>query len=202
MHFEFLLQEPSMEAFLELWLSRFLPEGCSFSTHPFRGKPDLLRKLGDRLQAYSKWLPPECRVVVIVDRDNEDCAELKERLRAICMSSGLRLKNNNRSGFWQVMIRIAIEELEAWYFGDWEAVRTAYPRVPANIPQRAAYRNPDAIKGGTSERFERLLQGSGYHAGGLQKLDAARQIGMTIDVGRSKSASFRCLAAALSEAVS
>ena len=190
-----------MEAFLKAWLLRILPEECSFSTHPFRGKSDLLRKLDDRLKAYSQWLPPEHRIVVVVDRDNEDCIELKERLKAACMASGLRMKNNNPTDFWQVTIRIAIEELEAWYFGDWEAVRIAYPRVPVNVPQRAGYRNPDAIKGGTWERFEKLLQKSGYHIGGLQKLEAAQRIGENIDAARSTSASFRCLAAALNEVV-
>jgi len=56
----------------------------------------------------------------------------------------------NRSGtalFWQVVNRIAIEELEAWYFGNWPAVVATYPNVPENIPGKAPYRNPDAIAG-------------------------------------------------------
>ena len=190
-----------MEAFLTPWLLRVLPEEDSFLTHPFRGKSDLLRNLDDRLKTYSTIALTGYRIVVVVDRDNDDCIELKERLKAACMASGLRIKDNNSTGFWQVTTRIVIEELEAWYFGDWEAVRIAYPRVPVNVPQRAGYRNPDAIKGGTWEKFERLLQKSGYHMGGLQKLEAARRIGEHIDAARSTSASFRCLAAALNEVV-
>ena len=36
-----------------------------------------------------------------------------------------------REGAWQVVNRIAIEELQAWHFGDWEAARQAnpYPRA-------------------------------------------------------------------------
>ena len=59
---------------------------------------------------------------------------------------------------WQVVNRVAVEELEAWYFGDWEAVRAAYPRVSANTPQRQGLRDPDGIAGGTWEAFERVMQ--------------------------------------------
>ena len=199
MHFEFLLEEISMEAFLKAWLPRFLPVTCSFSTHPFQGKRDLMKKLEHRLRGYAQWLPPDRRVVLIVDRDDEDCVELKERLEAACEANGLRPKSNDQENDWQVTTRIVIEELEAWYFGDWEAVLAVYPRVPKNIPSRAPFRDPDAISGGTWERFERILQRSGYHKGGLQKLQAAQQIGEHIDVERSASESFRHLAKVLFE---
>jgi len=200
-HFEFLLEETSMEAFLKAWFPGFLPKECSFEIHPFQGKQDLLKKLEHRLKGYAKWLPPDYRLVIVVDRDNEECIELKKRLEAACKASGLGSKNDDQADIWQVTTRIAIEELEAWYFGDWEAVRAAYPRVPVNIPQRAGYRNPDAISGGICERFERLLQKSGYHKGGLQKLEAAQRIGEHVDVARSTSAIFLCLAKTLNEVV-
>jgi hypothetical protein len=69
--------------------------------------------------------------------------------------------------------RISIEELEAWYFGDWKAVQEAYQGVK-DISKLAAYRNPDTIRGGTWEAFERELQSAGYFTGGLQKIAAAR----------------------------
>ena len=56
------------------------------------------------------------------------------------------------------MNRIAIEELEAWYFGDWTAVVQAWPRVSANVPAQRGYRDPDAIPGGTWQAFECVLQ--------------------------------------------
>ena len=46
---------------------------------------------------------------------------------------------------------IAVEELEAWYFGDWVAVREVYPGLPATVSNKANYRNPDQIRGGTWE---------------------------------------------------
>ena len=55
-------------------------------------------------------------------------------------------------------------------------MREAYPRVPLTIPQKARYRDTDAIRGGTWEAFERILQRAGYFRNGLRKIEAARTI--------------------------
>ena len=79
-HLEFLVEEPSMEAFLRVLLPRLLPRDRTFAIHSFRGKPDLRRKLHARLRGYSKWLPADWRIVVMVDRDEDDCLALKGEL--------------------------------------------------------------------------------------------------------------------------
>ncbi|MFM7286849.1 MAG: DUF4276 family protein, partial [Cyanobium sp.] len=150
-HLEFLVEEPSMEAFLRALLPRLLPEDCTFEVHPFQGKSDLLAKLEARLRAYASWLPPDWRLVVVVDCDDDDCHALKQQLEAIATRSGLRTRSSARNATWQLVNRVAIEELEAWLFGDWEAVRQIYPRAPANLPSRHGFRDPDAIAGGTWE---------------------------------------------------
>lgn len=188
-----------MEAFLQALLPRLLPERCSFELHPFQGKGDLLRKLPARLRAYRHWLPADWRIVVLIDRDDADCNVLKQQLERIADEAGLRTRTAANGGPWQVVNRIAIEELEAWYFGDWSAVRAAYPAVPADVPRQAAYRDPDAIKGGTWEAFERILQRGGYFKTGLRKIEAARAIGSHIDPARNRSASFRRFAETLRE---
>ena len=38
-HLDFLVEEPSMEAFLQAWLGRVLPEDCTLGVHPYPGKP-------------------------------------------------------------------------------------------------------------------------------------------------------------------
>ena len=96
--------------------------------------------------------------------------------------------------------RIAIEELEAWYFGDWKAVCRAYPRVSPNIPNQARYRDPDAIRGGTWEAFERIMKIHGYFRGGLGKVQAASAIVQNIDPARSRSNSFKVFHDAIMEA--
>ena len=175
-HLEFLVEEPSMEAFLDAWLPRFLPQHCTFEIFPHRGKHALLSRLGNRLRGYANWMPPEYRIVVVVDRDSDNCEELKLRLEQICENVGLRSRRAAGGPEWQVVTRIVIEELEAWYFGDWPAVRAAYPRVPAQIPDRAARQNPDAIRGGTWEAFERVLQRCGHFRQGLAKVRAATEL--------------------------
>ncbi len=191
-HLELLVEEPSMEAFLRALLPRLLPQDCTFEIHPFQGKPDLLGKLEQRLRGYAAWLPVDWRIVVVLDRDDEDCRSLKQRMESIARRAGLRTRTQAPDN-WQVINRIAIEELEAWYFGDWDAVRSVYPNVPVQIPRRAQYRDPDAIRGGTWEAFERILQRAGYFRGGLRKTEAARAIAEQIEPMRNTSRSFQRL---------
>ena len=189
-----------MEAFLKPWLPGFLPDGCTFGIYPYPGKAALLRKIGNRLSGYAAWMPAGYRIAVVVDRDEDDCEALKSTLERTCESAGLRSRQAAGGPGWQVVTRIAVEELEAWYFGDWPAVRAAYPRVSANIPRRAAYRHPDAIRGGTWEAFERVLQNHGYFRQGLAKVQAAGDIGRHIDPARNRSRSFAVFRDAVAEA--
>lgn len=159
-YLELLVEEPSMEAFLQEMLPRVLPEGRVFQVHPFQGKDDLIGKLENRLRGYATWLPNDWRIVVVVDRDQEDCRALKQRLEAIAVSAGLRTRSRASAMPWQLVNRLAIEELEAWYFGDWEAVRSAYPSVSRAVTGRKGFRNPDAILG--DQRAQPLP-----HQGGL-----------------------------------
>ena len=107
--------------------------------------------------------------------------------------AGLRTSDDQR-GPAQIIVRIAIEELEAWYFGDWAAVRAAYPKA-GKPPQRC--RAPDAIRGGTWEVFERVMKKSDYFASGLRKIEAATKIAPHIDPARNTSPSFQALRRAL-----
>ena len=154
MHLVLLVEEQSMEALLQTLLPRLLPYGCSHDVHAFRCKTDLKRKVAARLRAYAKWLPDDWRILVLVDRDRDDCRVLKEELEGAARGAGLRTASGDER--WQVANRIVIEELEAWYFGDWRAVLRAFPRVSPTVPDRRGYRDPDAIAG-TWEAFERIL---------------------------------------------
>lgn len=190
-----------MESFLAGWLPSFVPEDCSFTIHAFRGKPAFFRKVEDRLRGYANWLPANHRLVVVVDRDSGDCKELKSRLENICAAAGLVSRSSAVSQGWQVVTRIAIEELEAWYFGDWQAVCAAYPRVSPHVPKKQGFRDPDAVRGGTWEAFERVMQASGYFRQGLAKVQAAAEVGQHVDPVRNRSRSFGALRDAIAEAV-
>jgi len=199
-HLVLLVEEPSMEAFLSALLPRLLPTDRTFEVHPFQGKDDLLGKLQARLRAYAQWLPQDWRILVLVDRDDEDCLALKARLDAITASAGLLTRSRVGASPWQLVNRIACEELEAWYFGDWDAVRMAYPRVSPAIPVKQGFRDPDAIRGGTWEVFERILKQSGYFVTGLRKVEVARTMATHLDPDRNRSRSFARLREAIAEA--
>jgi hypothetical protein len=199
-HLEVLVEEPSMEAFLRELLPRMLGPEVSFQIYPYQCKDDLLGKLPSRLKGYANWLPENYRIVVVIDRDDDDCAELKNRMEQMATDAGLRTRTTAAGKPWQVLNRIAIEELEAWYFGDWETVRQVYPKVGATIPKKEAYRDPDDILGGTWEAFERVLKSAGYFTSGLRKTEAARALGKKIDPQHNRSRSFQVFRAAILEA--
>ena len=195
---EALVEEPSAEAALRVLLPRILGN-TSFSVYPHSGKDELLKCLPERLRGYASWLPDDWRIVVVIDRDDDDCVALKQRLETMALEAGLATRSEKKRGRFSVVNRLAIEELEAWYFGDWEAVRQAYPRVNVNVPAQAKYRSPDAIKGGTWEASERVLQRAGYFKSGLRKIEAAREVASHMDPNRNTSRSFQVLRDALAE---
>ena len=196
-----MVEEPSMEAALELLLPKMLGD-IEFQIIRFQCKNDLLKQLPVRLIGYQSWLPPSWAFVVLLDRDDNDYMALKLQLENIAAKAGLVTKTRAGVGnSFRVANRIAIEELEAWFFGDWPAVQAAYPRVAATVPNKAPYRDPDAIRGGTWEALERELQKSGYFKTGLRKFELARAIAQNMDLSRNQSKSFKAFHAAVAAAI-
>ncbi len=136
MRLHFLVEGPSEKDFLDAWLPRFLPPGHSFKVYPHRGKgrlpnnpaavPDprwqgLLDQLPAKLRAWSKVFDSATdRVIVLVDLDTEDCHTLKGQLVDLLDLCDPQLT---------VKFRLAIEELEAFYLSDRQAIRQAFPRA-------------------------------------------------------------------------
>lgn len=192
------VEEYSMEVALTVLLPKMLGD-VEFQIINFQCKDDLLKQLPARLKGYSQWLPETWSILVLVDRDDDDCMELKHKLEELAELAGLLTKTKAVAGQkFKVTNRIVIEELESWYFGDWNAVKSAYPRVPQTIPKKAPYRDPDAIKGGTWEVFERILQRAGYFSTGLRKAECARDIAHHMDVRKNCSHSFKKFLSAVS----
>jgi hypothetical protein len=191
----FYVEEPSAEAALIHLVPRIL-QGYNFEydIYLFQGKLALLRRLPYRLKVYQHREDHDWRVIVLVDRDLDDCLQLKGDLEQIAHTAGLTTRAQ-ASEYFQVINRIAIEELEAWFFGDVQAIVKAYPKVDPNLGQQAAYRDPDAIKGGTWEQLGRVLQH--YHPGGLEKIRAAVEISQHMDPMQNRSRSFQVFRDAL-----
>lgn len=195
---EVLVEELSAEEAVRRLLPRLVGPDVAFEVHSFQGKRDLLAKLPERLRGYARWMASgvETRVVVLIDEDRQDCRVLKAQLDRAAADAGLRAKSVVGPGEpFVVLNRLAVEELEAWFFGDCSAVRAAYPGVPPTLEAKARFRHPDAIAGGTWEQLERVLQGAGHHRGGLAKVQAARDIARHMDPSRNTSPSFACFVA-------
>jgi hypothetical protein len=192
MHIELFLEEPSSEAFLQGFLHNLLPAGTTWNPIVFQGKSDLLVNLERRLKGYRSWIPEDWKIVVLIDEDRVDCLRLKEQMEKAAAAAGFITKTKSNGGHFMVLNRIAVEELEAWFFGDTAALATAFPGVSQNLGAKAAYRNPDAIGGGTWEALQRVLRRAGYYSGGLSKIEVARKMALHMDAARNTSASFKC----------
>ncbi len=190
MKIDFLVEDRSTEQFLNIFLSRFLSKEIEFNIYTFNGKPDMLKKLPSRLKAYSNWLPEDMIIFIIIDKDNEDCFQLKEKLEEIVCASGLYSKSKPLNKKWNVVTRIIIEELESWYIGDWEAVCKAYPKLNPDIIKKSKFRDPENIKGGVWEALEKIFQKHGYFKTGIRKIELAKLVAPNVDPNRNVSRSF------------
>lgn len=187
---EFFVEEPSAEAAMRILVPKIRPDLAErFEVHAFQGVTNMMAELPQRLKGYAHWLPSTWRIVVVRDEDRKNCVALKREIEAIARRVGLSPKR--KGGAFQVMTRLAVEELEAWFFGDVEALAAAFPGVPRSLNSRRGFRDPDAITGGTWEAFERILQTAGHFPAGLAKIQAARDVATHMVPERNVSKSFK-----------
>lgn len=191
MHVELYVEEPSAKVALEILVPKIVGEGHTFDVHNFRNKQELLREIPRRLKGYARWIPSDWRICVLVDEDRQNCHVLKAQL--VQAATDARIAD-------RVLSRIVVEELEAWFFGDFRALRTVYPRLPASLPNRRGFRDPDSIPGGTWEAMDRVLRKAGYHAG-LIKTKNATDVAEQMDPDRNTSRSFQVFRAGLRQLV-
>jgi hypothetical protein len=172
----FLLEEPSMKVFLDGLLPRLFPD-LKFLCIQHEGKGDLRASLPRKLRA---WREPGVRFVVLQDNDGGNCVALKEGLRRLC----------EENGRGDVKIRIACQELEAWYLGEPEALAEAYGDEDLRgLGQKARFRDPDSVRK-PSEEVKRLVPG-------FQKVSGARLMSGYVSKDRNASHSFRVLLEAI-----
>ena len=185
-----------MKALLDILIPRIAGPETEFILHSLDGKQALMRKLPQRMKGYRHY-DPGPKILILVDRDDDDCLKLKEDLERVATSTGFSTKSSTAPGSdFQVCNRIAVEEMESWLLGDEKAVRTAFPRVPP-FASKSRFRDPDAVIGGTWEALEQVLQRSGYYPGGLAKIECATMVAPHMDPDRNRSTSFRHFVAGL-----
>ena len=192
MQFEVYVEEPSAEAALDILIPRIIGINHCHRIYNLGDKSRLKRELPKRLRSYRGISLDQMRIVALIDRDQDDCVVLKSELEAMSAMARLPTRAARSSSHLVPVMdtRIAIEELEAWFIGDVKALRAVYPKIPQTMDRQAAFRDPDAVVGGTWEALERLLQRYGYHPGGLAKIRLARDVAPHMDPERNRSASF------------
>lgn len=177
-----------MEVFLREVVPRVTP-GVTAHYRVLAGKINLLRNLSDRLRGYAPWIEDSgIGIVIVIDRDGDDCEELGRRIDKTVVEAGLRLDTLGRPE--TVLVRIAVEELESWLLGDVPALCSEFSRVPATLASKQKFRTVDDINGGTWETLEATLQKYGYFLGGLPKVECARRVAPHINVDNNRSHSF------------
>jgi hypothetical protein len=55
------------------------------------------------------------RIIVLIDKDKEDCNQLKLQMEQIATAAGLITKTKANGQVFQIVNRIAIEEMESWF---------------------------------------------------------------------------------------
>lgn len=166
----FLVEERSMKALLDALLPRLFP-GLPFLCVPHEGKQDLDRSIPRKLKA---WREPGVRFVVVRDNDGQDCIALKHRLAILCRDAGRE----------DTLIRIACQELEAWYLGEPRALAVAFgDEGLRTLDGKARFRNPDTLLRPSMELRTLIHE--------FQKVSGARRIANHLTREHNRSRSFR-----------
>ena len=166
----FLLEEPSAKAMLEGLLPKLLPETVRCRYIVFEGKQDLEKQLIKRLQGYRT---PHAALVVLRDKDAEDCLQIKKRLTKKCQEGGRP----------ESLVRIACNELESWYLGDLLAVEVSLGvKGLAKHQNYPPYDHPDKIVS-PAKRLRSIVPA-------YQKIGGSRKIGPKLRPDTNLSHSF------------
>lgn len=155
----FLLEERSMKEFLDRLLPRAFPR-LDFLCVPHEGKQDLEKSIPRKLRA---WNEPGVKFIVIRDNDGAPCKKIKSKIQKLC----------TQSRHSDTLVRIACQELEAWYLGEPMALAAAFQQPNLKkISNKPRYNDPDVVKS-PSAVLERMIPS-------FQKISAARRMGEAI----------------------
>lgn len=170
-------EEESAKILFDAILPKLLPEGVFFNVYKHQGKQDLERSLRTTLPSISKI--PGSRILITRDQDSADCKDIKNRINEIAFE------------YCQCpyLIRIVCHELESWFLGDLNAIKSVFPRF-----NQEAYRNKAELR--IVDRVvspnEYLLKIIPEYSGRayLPKLETAEKISPYLDLDKNNSTSF------------
>lgn len=205
-HFQFLIEDKSSEELIRILMSRLIldRDDMSFDCKPFKGlgklpkektinaikTGKLLQDLGIYLSGFDKRLGPYGKsavIIIVLDNDNRNPEVFKNEIVQIA-----RRHVHNV----EYAVCLAIEEVEAWLLGDYNAILRAYPNA------RISYWNSyvqDSICN-TWEHLADVIYPGGYQKMkkdcptykeiGAIKSEWAKTIGSYMDIDNNRSPSF------------
>ncbi|HEY9692485.1 MAG TPA: DUF4276 family protein [Oculatellaceae cyanobacterium] len=202
MHFEILVDDISGETALNILLPKIInTEQHTFKIHSYKGighipknlksssdanKRILLDQLPRLIQGYGKTLSYSPAVLIVIcDLDDRCMSAFRKELLELVNSCNPKPKTQ---------FCIAIEEGEAWFLGDWAAVKAAYPSAKQALLN--SYTNDDIC--GTWEKLAdvvysggcKKLSKLGWQGIGKEKANWAEKISPLMDIDNNQSPSF------------
>lgn len=202
MHIEVLVEDASGAKLLDALLPKLIGrqgDPHTWRIHGYKGigrlpknlntsadasKRILLEQLPRLLRGYGQT-PSVDAVVVVLDNDQHDCADFLAELKGLLATCNPPPKT---------LFRLAIEEMEAWYLGDRQALLAAYPQAKTEVLAR--YRQ-DSICGTWELMADAIHPGgavavkkAGWPLPGQLKAEWAEKISPLLDPDRNVSPSF------------
>ncbi|MFH1153229.1 MAG: hypothetical protein V1793_05390 [Pseudomonadota bacterium] len=160
-----------------------IPPGLVTKADP--AKRILLDQLPKLLRGYGKT-PGIDAVVVVLDADKRNCSEFLSELKATAATC---------TPAPATLFRLAIEEIEAWYFGDRAAVMAAYPRAKlgmlGNYVQDSVCDTWEVLADVLYAGGSAAIKKKGWPLPGQVKHEWAVKIGPLMNPDRNISPSFR-----------
>lgn len=205
MHLEILVEDQSGKKALEILVPKIIGQGHTFKVYAYKGvgripknmrsavdanKRTLLENLPRLLKGYGKTFngyPKDYQAAVILVCDLDDKCLKEFRQELLWILDRCNPKPESR-------ICIAIEEGEAWFLGDMNAIKSAYIKAKDSV--LGSYVNDDIC--GTWEKLAdavyaggaRKLIKKGWQAVGIEKSKWAENISPHMDINNNKSPSF------------
>jgi hypothetical protein len=150
-------------------------------------KRTLLNKLPAMLRSYGRQENIDA-VIVVLDADKKNCVALLAELQSLAEACDAGAKT---------MFRLAIEETEAWYFGDPDALQAAYPKTRKAAIKRYRQDAQDADYGTWEMLADAVYDGgaavirkTGWPLPGQIKHEWANRIGPLMNPDANRSPSF------------
>jgi len=135
-------------------------------------------------------------IVVVLDSDNRDCKAFLSELKGVASACKVESKT---------MFRLAIEETEAWYLGDWPALLAAYPKAKAKIlreyEQDSVCGTWELLANAVVDGGLEVVRRRGGPLPGDLKHEWARNVGPRMSVEENASPSFLKFCAGLRRSV-